>query len=111
MKIEISFQFVVLKSKFVSKQEDIIHTAEPLVPDPSPSEAENDTVKLQKYKLLGSDQIRAGGETLSAKTHKLIKSIWSKEELVDQWTLPLHKFAREGISYTTRRYDYYTIFS
>jgi hypothetical protein len=36
-----------------------IHTAEPLVPDPGPSEAEIATAKLEKYKSLGIDQILA----------------------------------------------------
>jgi hypothetical protein len=67
-----------------------IHTAEPLVPEPSPSEVEIAIAKLKKYKLPGSDQIpaeliQAGGETLQSEIHKLINSIWSKEELPDQW--------------------------
>jgi hypothetical protein len=46
--------------------------------------------KLKKCKSLGSDQIaaeliRAGGETLVSVIHKLINSIWNKEELPDQW--------------------------
>jgi hypothetical protein len=45
-----------------------IHTAEPLVPDPSPFEVEIAIVKLKSYKLTGSDKIlaeliQAGGET------------------------------------------------
>jgi hypothetical protein len=43
-------------------------------------------VKLKKYKSSGSDQIpsemiRAGGETLLPRIHKLINSIWNKEKL------------------------------
>jgi hypothetical protein len=34
-----------------------IHTAEPLVPEPRPSEVEMSTAKLKKYKSPGSDQI------------------------------------------------------
>jgi hypothetical protein len=42
------------------------------------------------YKSTGSDQIpteliQAGGEILRFKIHKLINSIWNKEELPDQW--------------------------
>jgi hypothetical protein len=42
--------------------------------------------KLKSYKYLGSAQILAnfikvGGETLYSEIHKLICSIWSKEEL------------------------------
>jgi hypothetical protein len=46
-----------------------IHTPEPLVPDPSPSEVEITIAKLKMYKSPSSDQILAeqiqvGGETL-----------------------------------------------
>jgi hypothetical protein len=45
---------------------------------------------LKKYKSQGSDQIlaeviKAGCETLLSAIHKLIKSIWNKEEFPDQW--------------------------
>jgi hypothetical protein len=67
-----------------------IHTAEPSVPEPSPFEVEIAIAKLKMYKLPGSDQIpaeliQAGGETLQSEIHKHINSIWSKEELPDQW--------------------------
>jgi hypothetical protein len=67
-----------------------IHTAESLVPDPSPFEVEIALAKLKTYKLPGSGQIpaeliRAGCETLQSEIHKLISSIWNKEELSDQW--------------------------
>jgi hypothetical protein len=44
---------------------------------------------LKKHKSPGSDQtvgelIQAGGETLRSKIHKLIKSIWNKEDMPDQ---------------------------
>jgi hypothetical protein len=43
--------------------------------------------------LAGSDQIlaeliQAGGEILVSAIHKLINSIWNKEELPDQWKEP-----------------------
>jgi hypothetical protein len=65
-----------------------IHTAEPLVPEPSPFEVEIAIAKLKKYKSPGSDQIpaeliQAGGETLQSEIHKLINSIWSEKELPD----------------------------
>jgi hypothetical protein len=67
-----------------------IQVAELLVPDPRPSEVEIAIVTLKRYKLPGSDQIlaeltQAGGETLWSETHKLINSIWNKEELPEQW--------------------------
>jgi hypothetical protein len=63
---------------------------EPSVPSPSHLEAEIATAKLKKYKSPGSDQIlteliQAGGKILLAAIHKLINSVWNKEELPDQW--------------------------
>jgi hypothetical protein len=57
-----------------------IHTAQPLVPEPSTLEVEIVIAKLKKYKSPGTDQIpaelvHAGGETLWSKIHKLINSI------------------------------------
>jgi hypothetical protein len=55
---------------------------------------------LEKYKLPGSDEILAkliqtGGEILLSAIHKLINSVWNREELPDQWKesiiVPVHK--------------------
>jgi hypothetical protein len=54
---------------------------------------------LRCYKSPGSDQMPAEliqrGEILRSKIHKLINSIWDKEELPDQWKesiiVPIHK--------------------
>jgi hypothetical protein len=67
-----------------------VHTAEPLVPGPSRLEVEIAIAKLKKYKPSGSDQIpaelvRAGSETILYAIHKLINSVWNKEELPNQW--------------------------
>jgi hypothetical protein len=67
-----------------------IHTAELLVRDHSSFEVKIAIAKLKGYKLPGRDQIlakliRAGGEPLWSEIHKLINSIWNKEELPDQW--------------------------
>jgi hypothetical protein len=67
-----------------------IHTAEALVPGPSHLEIEISIVKLKKDKSPGSDQIsaklyQARGETLVSVIHKLVTSIWNKEEMPDQW--------------------------
>jgi hypothetical protein len=76
--------------------------AEPLVPGPSPPEVEIAIAKLKKYKSPGSDQIpaeliKAGGEILLSAIHKLVNSVWNKEELPDQWKesiiVPIHKKA------------------
>jgi hypothetical protein len=77
-----------------------MHTAEPLVPDPSPYEVEIVIAKFKRYKSPGSDLIPAeliqeGGETLRSEIHTLINSIWNTEELPHQWkesiTLPIYK--------------------
>ena len=57
-----------------------IHTAEPLVPEPSASEVELAIDKLQSHKPPGIDQIlaeliKAGGRTICLDIHKLITSI------------------------------------
>jgi hypothetical protein len=57
-----------------------IHTAEPLVLDPSPFEVEIVIAKFKNYKSPGGDQIpaeliQAGGETLLFEMHQLINSI------------------------------------
>jgi hypothetical protein len=68
----------------------VIHTAEPLVPEHSAFEVEMDSGKLKRYKLSGIDQIpaeliKAGGSTIYCEIHKLINSIWNKEELPERW--------------------------
>jgi hypothetical protein len=77
-----------------------IHTAEPLVPEPSLMEVEIAIGKLKSYKSSGNDQIpteltKSGGETLYSEIHKLICSIWNKEELPQQWkesiSVPIYK--------------------
>jgi hypothetical protein len=67
-----------------------IHTPEQLVPGTSRLEIEIAIAKLKKFKSLGNDQIpaeliKAGGETLLSAIHKLVNSVWKKEELPDQW--------------------------
>jgi hypothetical protein len=61
-----------------------------LVPGPICLEVEIAISKSKKYKLPDSDQIPAeliptGDETLLSVIHKVINSIWNKEELPDQW--------------------------
>jgi len=67
-----------------------IQTAEPLVPQPSAAVFELAIDKLKSHKSPGIDQIPAelittGGRTIRCKTHKLIISIWNKEEFPEEW--------------------------
>jgi hypothetical protein len=59
------------------------------VPGPSAFEVEMALEKLKRYKSPGVDQIsaemiKAGGSKICSEIHKLIISIWNKEELPDQ---------------------------
>jgi len=77
-----------------------IHTAEPLVPEPSASEVELAINKLKSHKSPGiahipAELIKAGGKTICLEFHKLITSIWKKEKLPEEWKesiiVPIHK--------------------
>jgi hypothetical protein len=67
-----------------------IHTAEPLVPEPSTFEVEMVIEKLKGHQSPGTDKIpaeliKAGGRTICLQIHKLITSVWNKEELPEEW--------------------------
>ena len=67
-----------------------IHTAEPLVPDPSAFQIELVIGKLKSHKSPGIDEIpgeliKAEGGTIYGEIHKLITSIWKKEKLPEEW--------------------------
>jgi hypothetical protein len=77
-----------------------VHTAEPLVPEPSAFEVEMAIEKLKRHKSPGIDQIpaeliKAGGRIIRSEIHKLIISIWNKAELPEEWkesvTVPIYK--------------------
>jgi hypothetical protein len=63
-------------------------------------EVETAVGRLKRYKSLGTDRIlaefiKAEGETSCFQTHKLVCSLWSKEELPQQWKesiiVPIHE--------------------
>jgi hypothetical protein len=61
-----------------------MHTAEPLVPEPSPFELEIATEKLKSCKLLGADRVpteltQPKGETVCSEIHKHTDSVWNKK--------------------------------
>ena len=67
-----------------------IHTAEPIVPKPSASEIELAIEKLKSHKSPGiyqipAELIKAECKTIHCEIHKLIISIWNKEELPEEW--------------------------
>ena len=67
-----------------------IHTVEPLVPEPSAFEVELTIEKLKNHIITGIEKIpaeliKAGGRTICCEIHKLIISIWNKEELPNEW--------------------------
>jgi hypothetical protein len=73
---------------YVSQTE--IYTAEPLVPEPSASEAEMANKSLNRCKSpcidkIPAELIKAGGRMICSQIHKLIYSNWNKEELPKQW--------------------------
>ena len=67
-----------------------IHTAEPQVPQPSAFEIELASENLRSHKLSDIHQIPAklikvGGGKIRYVIHKLLISIWNKEELPEEW--------------------------
>jgi hypothetical protein len=70
------------------------------VPEPSAFEVEMAIEKLKSHKSPGIDQIpaeliKAGGRIIRSEIHKLIISIWNKEELPEEWKesviVPIYK--------------------
>jgi hypothetical protein len=67
-----------------------MQTAEPIISEPSLFKIEITIEKLKRYKSTGIDHIpaemiQAGGNILRSEIHKLINSIFNKEELPQQW--------------------------
>ena len=78
----------------------VIYTAKPLVPEPSAFDIGMAIEKLKRYRSSGSHQIPAEliaswCRTVRSEIHKLINSIWNKEELPEVWKdsiiVPIYK--------------------
>jgi len=86
---EFSLLFIAYGVSDVRQTE--IHTAEPLVPEPSAFDVVMAIEQLKRHKSSGTDQIshalmNAGGMTIFSEIRILINSIWNKEELPEEWT-------------------------
>jgi hypothetical protein len=67
-----------------------IHTAEPLVPEPSAFVVEMATKKLKDTNhwvltKFPAELIKAAGRTFSSEIQQLINSIWNKDKLTKEW--------------------------
>jgi hypothetical protein len=67
-----------------------VHTAEHIVPECSAFKVDIAIEKLKRCKSPCTDQIlaeliQAGGSILWSEIHKLINSVWNKEDLPQQW--------------------------
>ena len=76
-----------------------IHTAEPFMSELSAFEVEMTIEKLKRSP--GTDKIpakliKAWGMTIHSEIHKLINSIWNKEELPEVWSHSLHLSIRRA---------------
>jgi hypothetical protein len=77
-----------------------VHTAEPLVPEPSVFEVQMAIEKLKRHKSPGIDQIpaeliKAGGRIIRCDIHKLVICVWNTKELPEEWKesiiVPIYK--------------------
>ena len=78
-----------------------INATEPIVLEPSVFELQMAIGKLKKQKSPGTGQIlgqfvkSGGGRIIRSKVHKIINSVWSKEDLFEQWKesliIPIYK--------------------
>jgi hypothetical protein len=83
-----------------------IHTAEPLVPEPSSFKDELTIEKKKRHKSSGTDQIpaeliKARGRTIPCEIHTFIIAVWNKEEWPEKWKesiiVPIYKKVTEQI--------------
>ena len=74
-----------------------IHTGEPLVSGPGAFNVEMAIEKLKSHKSPGTvqitaDLIKAWGRRIGCEIHKLITSVWNKEELPEEFIIvPIHE--------------------
>ena len=83
----ISLSCSVYKGLLIIGGQTDIHTAEPLVPEPSAFDVQMAIEKLKRHNSPGiyqipAELIKAGGRTSQFDIHKLFYSIWNKEEFL-----------------------------
>ena len=92
-----------------------IHTAEPLVPETSAFETDLAIEKVRGHKSPGIDQIpaeliTAGIRKIRYEFHKIIISVWNKEELTEEWKesiiVPFYKKGLKQIVVIIRAYHF-----
>jgi hypothetical protein len=84
----------ILNGHAVNKnRQNKMHTGGLFVSKPSFADGEIAIENLEKYKSPGDQMsaeiIKATSTTLSSKIHKLIHSVWNKEELSQQWNITM----------------------
>ena len=93
------FELLNVHGVNVTKHRDI-HTAEPLVPEPSAFEVDLAIEKLKSHKSPNIDQnsaklIKAGSRTIRYEIPKLFICVWNKKELPEEWKelsiVPIYK--------------------
>jgi hypothetical protein len=93
-------------NKFSVVRQIEMHIAEPLVPDPSPSEVETAIAKFKRYKSPGShnipaELIQAGGEILRSEIHNSLTLFEIRKNcLISGRSLLLYRFTRRVIKLT-----------
>jgi hypothetical protein len=95
-----SSSIVAMWSKYISQLLNVhgvnvvrkteIHTAEPLVPEPSAFEVDMAIEKLKSHKSPGIDQIpeeliKAGGRKIHYEIYKVSTFIWNNDKLPEEW--------------------------
>jgi hypothetical protein len=88
--VEEPFLSVIEFTRFNDVRQTEIHTAKPLVPEPSAFEIDMAIEKLKRHILpdidpIPEEMIKAGGRRIWSETHTLFNSSWYKKDLPEEW--------------------------